>query len=333
MYGLNLHEVFDSVDNRLISIVVPVYNEAESIEQLVEEIRQVADRNQLRFQIVFVDDGSTDHSWSKICALAERDRTIGGIRFRANAGKAAALMAGFAAAAGDLVFMMDADLQDPPEEIPRFLETMDAGFDVVTGWKRRRLDPWHKVYPSRIFNKLIGWLTGVKMHDHVCGFKCFRREVLEHIRIHGDQHRFLCVLAAVKGFRVTEIATLHRPRKFGVGKYGVSRFAKGFLDLLAVWLMTRFAHRPQHLLGVAGLATMVVMGIGAVLYLGKGWLIPLLGMLVVVPGLILMALGLIAELLVAARPVTDLYTISERVGWPAAVNALDAADKYKETLA
>lgn len=333
MYELNLHEVGESVDSRLISIVVPVYNEADSIEQLVEEIRQVVDRHKLRIQVVFVDDGSTDHSWSKICALAEKDRSIGGIRFRANAGKAAALMAGFTAAPGDLVFMMDADLQDPPEEIPRFIETMEAGFDVVTGWKRHRLDPWHKVYPSRVFNKLIGWLTGVKMHDHVCGFKCFRREVLEHIRIHGDQHRFLCVLAAFKGFRVTEIATLHRPRRFGVGKYGFSRFAKGFLDLLAVWLMTRFAHRPQHLIGVAGLATMAVMAAGALLYLATGWSAPLLGMWVLAPGLVLVAFGLMAELLVAARPVTELYTICARVGWPAAANAFDAADKYKETLA
>lgn len=314
------------MDSRLISFVVPVYNEADSIEQLVEEIRQVVDRNKLRIQIVFVDDGSTDRSWDKICALAEQGRGIGGLRFRKNSGKAAALMAGFAAAAGDLVFMMDADLQDPPEEIPRFLDTIDAGFDVVTGWKRRRLDPWHKVYPSRIFNKLIGWLTEVKMHDHVCGFKCFRREVIEQIRIHGDQHRFLCVLSAAKGFRVTEIATMHRPRKFGIGKYGVSRFAKGFLDLLAVWLMTRFAHRPQHLIGVAGLATVAAMALGAIMYLATGCLTPLLGMLVLVPGLILVALGLIAEILVTTRPVTEYYSICERVGWPAATETVETVE-------
>ena len=149
------------MESRLISIVVPVYNEADSLGILANEIREVAIQNALRVQVVFVDDGSSDGSWSKIASLAEQNPNIGGLRFQVNAGKAAALMAGFGAARGELVFMMDADLQDPPQEIPRFIEAIDSGFDVVTGWKRKRYDPWHKVYPSRVFNKMIGWLTGV----------------------------------------------------------------------------------------------------------------------------------------------------------------------------
>jgi glycosyltransferase involved in cell wall biosynthesis len=299
---------------RLISIVVPVYNEQDSLHTLAQEIFTVADVNGYPVQIVFVDDGSRDASWSRIVELAQADPRIGGLRFRRNYGKAAALMAGFAVAEGDPVFMMDADLQDPPVEIPRFLAKLDEGWDVVSGWKQRRYDPWHKVYPSRIFNRMIGWLTGVRLHDHVCGFKCFRRQVLREIRIHGEFHRFLGVFSAARGFRVTEIPTLHRARTTGVGKYGFTRFAKGFLDLLTVWVLTRYRWRPQHVIGVAGLFCIAAWllsylpGIGPIVS-------PLLG---VVPGLILIAIGLVAELVAATRPAEELYTVSERVGWCAA---------------
>src|SRR5205807_6905051 len=167
--------------------------------------------------------------------------------------KAAALSAGFEAARGDCVVTLDADLQDDPRAIPRLLAEIDKGLDCVSGWKQVRHDPWHKVLPSRVFNWLVGVLTGVKLHDHNCGMKCYRREVLAEVRLYGERHRFVPVLAAARGFRVGEIAINHRPRKFGRSKYGVRRFAKGFLDLLTVSFLTGYGQRPQHVLGGAGL--------------------------------------------------------------------------------
>jgi len=286
---------------RLMSVVIPVFNEQDSLETLAREIRQVANTNHYDVEVVFVDDGSTDESWPTIRRLAEGDSSIGGLRFRRNKGKAAALMAGFAASRGELVFTMDADLQDPPEEMPRLVEKIDAGFDVVSGWKHHRLDPWHKVYPSRVFNKMIGLLTSVHLHDHVCGLKCYRRKVIADLSIYGELHRFLAVFAAHKGHRVSEIPTLHRPRTTGVGKYGFSRFAKGFLDLLTVTMLTRFRWRPQHLIGTVGLLIMLA------------WLFTPL--LVIWSGCTLIAIGLVAELIIAEHPRANLYEITERAGW------------------
>lgn len=299
---------------RSVGIVVPVYNEQDSLDTLVREIREVAAAQDYDVRLLFVDDGSTDASWSRIKTLAEADPAIGGLRFRRNEGKAAALMAGFAATRGDVVFTMDADLQDPPQEMPRLLERLDQGFDVVSGYKQRRLDPWHKVYPSRVFNRIIGLLTGVHLHDHVCGLKVYRRKVLPDLRIYGELHRFLGVLAAAHGHRVTEIPTLHRPRTSGVGKYGFSRFAKGFLDLITVLTLTRFRWRPQHLIGVIGL--WVVVG-GSLVALGSLVLPSRVLPALIVPllGLLLIAVGLVAELIVAERPLGSLYEIAERAGW------------------
>lgn len=309
------------MDSRRISIVVPVYNEEESIETLLREIREVSGPHDWTVEVVFVDDGSDDESWAQIAALSEADPLVGGLRFQKNAGKAAALMAGFAAARGDLVFMMDADLQDPPVEMHRFVDMIDAGWDVVSGWKKIRHDPWHKVYPSHVFNRLISRLTGVRLHDHVCGFKCLRREVLPHLRLYGEFHRFVGVLAAGKGFKVTEIPTLHRPRTTGVGKYGFARFAKGFVDLLSVVLLTRFGWRPQHLIGVAGLWLIVL----SLLLVVLNWcLCGVMGRIVapiitlvaaIVPGLILIAIGLTAQLVIAQRPADEQYIIADRAGW------------------
>jgi glycosyltransferase involved in cell wall biosynthesis len=299
------------MQQRLISVVVPVYNEQDSLHALTREILSVAADNALSVQIVFVDDGSQDSSWTKIIDLTRTSTAIGGLRFRHNSGKAAALMAGFAVAQGDLVFMMDADLQDPPLEIPRFIEGIGVGWDVVSGWKQHRFDPWHKVYPSRVFNWLVSRLTGVHLHDHVCGFKCFRREVLREISIHGELHRFLGVLAAAKGFQVTEIPTLHRPRTTGVSKYGFTRFFKGFLDLLTVWMLTRYRWRPQHIIGTAGLVYLALWLLSWIPLLGRFLAIPL-GL---APAFILIAIGLAAEMIVASRPIAGLYTVVEKVGW------------------
>ena len=222
--------------------------------------------------IIFVDDGSTDESWETICRLAAGDSRVRGMRFRRNFGKAAALIAGFQACRGELIMTLDADLQDDPREIPRFLAEMGKQLDVVSGWKKVRHDPWHKVGPSRVFNRMVSWLTDVNLHDHNCGMKCYRREIFREVRLYGELHRFVPVLAAARGFKVGELPIEHRPRKFGHSKYGVRRFIKGFLDLLTVKFLTGFGHRPQHMLGTVGLLCFFGGGLGMI-YLALYWLV------------------------------------------------------------
>jgi len=246
-----------------LSLVIPLYNEAESLEQLHREICAVAQENQYDIEIMFVDDGSTDQSWSVVEKIAAEDSRVRGIQFRRNFGKAAALQAGFNAVKGDIVMTLDADLQDDPKEIPDFLRQLETGLDVVSGWKQRRHDPWHKVFPSRVFNGMVSFMTGVKLHDHNCGMKCYRREVLDEVALYGERHRFIPVLAAARGYKAGEKVIAHRVRQFGHSKYGFARFAKGFLDLLTVWFQTRYGQRPQHLLGTVGL---IIIAIGIIGY-------------------------------------------------------------------
>ena len=256
----------------MLSAVVPVLNEAESVAALHAELSAVARDNGYELEIVFVDDGSTDASWAEIERLAAADERVQGIRFRRNFGKAAALSAGFAAARGEIVFTLDADLQDDPREIPRFLAELNKGLDCISGWKQRRYDPWHKVWPSRVFNWLVGQMTGVKLHDHNCGFKAYRREIFDEVRLYGELHRFVPVLAAARGWKVGEIVVNHRARKFGKSKYGVTRIVKGFLDLLTVYFLTGFEQRPQHLLGTLGILSFAV-GLLGLLYLSVTWVL------------------------------------------------------------
>ncbi len=254
----------------MISVVIPVYDEVGALDQLHRELSDVAAQRGYDLQIVVVDDGSRDGSWHAIERLAARDPRVLGIRFRRNFGKAAALSAGFDAAAGDVIVTIDADLQDSPAEIPKLLAKLDQGFDVVSGWKLDRQDPWHKRWASKAFNYLVGKLTGVRLHDHNCGLKCFRRDVIHEIRLYGELHRFVPVLAAARGFRVGETAVEHRPREFGYSKYGWSRIPKGLLDLLTVQFITRFGQRPQHWLGSAGLVSLLA-GLGGMAYLAVIW--------------------------------------------------------------
>ena len=250
----------------MLSIIVPVLNEHESLSQLLSEIVRTGERHNVELEVIFVDDGSRDGSWETIKQLSEQNDRVSGIRFRRNFGKAAALTAGMRAARGELILMMDADLQDDPAEIPNFLSKLNEGFDVVNGWKQRRLDPWHKVFPSRVFNWMISRLTGLKLHDHNCGLKLFRADVAREITIYGELHRFIPVLAHARGFRVAEISVHHRERQFGHSKYGVRRFLRGFLDLLTVKFLTGFGQSPQHMLGAIGL---MFLGAG---FLGLGYL-------------------------------------------------------------
>ena len=253
-----------------LSIVIPVYNEEESLAELFRQTSAVLASESLDAEILFVDDGSTDGSWREIESLAAADARVSGIRFRRNFGKAAALDAGFQAASGDTVITLDADLQDDPAEIPGFLEILAGGKDVVSGWKKIRHDPWHKVIPSRIFNAMVSGLTGVKLHDHNCGMKAYRREIFDEVTLYGEMHRFIPVLAAARGYRVGEKVIAHRRREHGRSKYGVNRFIKGFLDLLTVKFITGYGRRPAHPLGTFGL---IAFGVGGamLLFLAARW--------------------------------------------------------------
>jgi dolichol-phosphate mannosyltransferase len=242
-----------------------VKDEESTLQELYDKISDQASRLTACWEIIFVDDGSTDKSWRTILKLAAEDvEHVKAIRFRRNVGKADALAAGWNKVRGDMVFTMDGDLQDDPEEIPRFLEKMKEGFDVVTGWKRTRHDPWHKVLPSRVFNLLISLINGVHLHDHNCGFKCYRREVLQSLPMYGEMHRMVPSLAAMRGFRTAEIPIKHHPRRYGRSKYGFSRFLRGFLDMWTVHFLSNFRQRPMHLMG--GISALM-LGCGCVLAL------------------------------------------------------------------
>ena len=248
--------------NRLISFVIPIKDEEATIEKLVEGIREHLPEK-CDLEVILIDDGSSDASWSKIEHLTTaRPHEIRGIRFRHNAGKAVSLATGFAVARGSIIFTMDADLQDDPKEIPRFLSKLDEGFDLVSGWKRVRHDPWHKVLPSRVFNLLASYSAGVKLHDHNCGFKCYRDAVVRKLTLYGELHRVIPGLASMHGFRCTEIEVLHHPRKSGVSKYGLERILRGLGDLSTTSFLRRYRQRPSHLFNlIAGLQFAVAVSI------------------------------------------------------------------------
>ncbi|MDR3108315.1 MAG: glycosyltransferase family 2 protein [Planctomycetaceae bacterium] len=315
----------------MLSIVIPVYNEEESLVELHREICEVAEQNGYEVEIVFVDDGSNDRSWAVISELAAADKRVNGIQFRRNFGKAAALNAGFEAANGEIVMTMDADLQDDPHEIPEFLAMMETDYDVVSGWKQVRHDPWHKVIPSRFFNGMVSYMTGVKLHDHNCGMKCYRREIFDEVTLYGELHRFVPVLAAARGYRVGEKVVAHRARQFGHSKYGFTRFVKGFLDLLTVWFITGYGQRPQHLIGTFGL---IASFIGAVMLtcLAAAWggsrifcepnnfvylsdrPVVLYSVALLLLGSQLLSIGFIAELLVAYQNrTTKWYSVKTKI--------------------
>jgi glycosyltransferase involved in cell wall biosynthesis len=322
----------------VISIVIPVFNERDSLPQLYAEIGEVARAERFSLEVLFVDDGSRDGSWEVIRDLARTHADVHGIRFRRNFGKASALSAGFRAAHGEIICTLDADLQDDPREIPHFLRALegegDKGekLDVISGWKRLRLDPWHKVWPSWVFNLMVSWVTGVHLHDHNCGMKAYRAEVFREIRLYGELHRFIPVLAAARGFRVGELVINHRPRKFGHSKYGVRRFLKGFLDLLTVKFLTGFSQRPQHLLGGVGLFSFFIGNLGLV-YLAITWILrlwypedylplhqrPLLiySLAALLLGAQMMTIGFLAELVIAYQGRDeDTYSIAEKTTPP-----------------
>ena len=311
----------------MISIIIPAYDEEESLAILYREIEAVARQQSLDIEVLFIDDGSRDQSWAVISKLAKEHGSVRGVRLRRNFGKAAALSAGLEAARGAVILTMDADLQDDPHEIPAFLAQINLGFDVVSGWKRVRHDPWHKVLPSRVFNFMVSWLTGVYLHDHNCGMKCCQANVFREIRLYGELHRFIPVLAAARGFKVGELVIQHRRRAFGRSKYGFRRFAKGFLDLLTVKFLTGFGERPSHALGGAGLFCFA-LGFAGMAYLAATWIVnafspgaflplhdrPLLlySVAALLMGAQMMSMGFLAEMVTAYQGRADTFSIAER---------------------
>jgi glycosyltransferase involved in cell wall biosynthesis len=289
----------------VLSVVVPVYNEERSVELLYDEIASALDPLERAWEVVFVDDGSSDGSLAALTRLHARTPNVRVVRLRRNFGKAAALAAGFGQAGGDVIVTIDADGQDDPAEIPRLIAKLDEGFDLVSGWKTRRRDPWRRRLLSRVFNAVTGWISGVHLHDMNCGLKAYRAEVVKGLALYGELHRFLPVLAHERGYRVAELPVNHRPREHGRSRYGLERYLRGFFDLITVTFMGRYRHRPLHLFGGLGLA---LGGIGVLvcLYLTVLWLSgsaighrPLLtlGVLLVVVGMQFLSLGLIGEMI------------------------------------
>jgi len=288
----------------VISVVVPVRDEEHTVDALHEQLVAALEGRGEQWETVFVDDGSRDGTHAALVRLHDRAENVKVVRLRRNAGKAAALDAGFREAEGAIVVTIDGDLQDDPAEIPRLLAKLDEGFDLVTGWKARRNDPVARRVLSRVFNSVTGRLAGLRLHDMNCGLKAFRAEVARELDLYGELHRFIPVLAHDLGFRVTEIAVNHRPREHGRSRYGMERYFRGFLDLLTVTFMSRYRHRPLHLFGGLGLLLSSVGG-AILVYLtvvkltgeaiGRRPLL-LLGVLLVVVGIQFLSLGLLSEL-------------------------------------
>jgi glycosyltransferase involved in cell wall biosynthesis len=289
----------------VISVVVPVHNEERSIGLLHEELQAALDALGEEWEAVYVDDGSTDESFSGLTRLHAREDNVRVVRLRRNFGKAAALAAGFAQAAGERVVTIDGDLQDDPSEIPQLLAKLEEGFDVVSGWKTRRRDPLSRRLPSKLFNWVAGWMSGLRLHDMNCGLKAYRAEVVHNLVLYGELHRFIPVLAHEQGYRIAELPVNHRPREHGRSRYGMERYLRGFLDLLTVSFMGRYRHRPLHLFGGLGL---LLGGSGVVLLIyltivkltghaiGQRPLLTL-GVLLVVVGMQFFTLGLISEMI------------------------------------
>ncbi|MCA9437993.1 MAG: glycosyltransferase family 2 protein [Candidatus Omnitrophica bacterium] len=308
-----------------ISIVIPAHNEEENLDQLRANLVSSLEPLNKSFEVIFIDDGSSDSTYAKMAKFSREDPRFKGIRMRKNVGKASALAAGFDAATGDIVFTMDADNQDDPSEIPRFLEKLEEGHDLVSGWKRTRHDPSQRVIASRIFNGAIRFISRVPLHDFNCGFKAYRAEVVKSLTLYGEWHRFIPVLAAHQGYRIAEIEVQHHPRVHGKSRYGWERYFRGFVDLLTILFLSQYSERPAHLFSGIGF---VLGGLGfvislylSILHFAQGTIsgkYPMLslGVLLMILGAQFFFTGLIAELFVSRNPPQRHRTaVSERVGF------------------
>lgn len=289
----------------LLSFVIPVLNEADSLKQLYHEIKTNLGTHEA--EIIFIDDGSTDASFQIMAELAANDKSVKVIKFRRNFGKAAALQKGFELATGEVVFTMDADLQDDPIEIPAFLAKLDEGFDLVSGWKKKRLDPLHKRLPSKLFNSVTAHTFKLKLKDYNCGFKAYRKTLVKELSLYGEMHRYIPALAHSLGYKVGEIPVQHRARQYGKSKYGIERYLRGFFDLMTVKMVTQYVKSPLYLFGRVGLLA-TLAGTLLTIYLAALKIfygMPLsnrpllfLGILMILGGLQFISLGLISELII-----------------------------------
>lgn len=304
-------------------MVVPLLNEEESLPELARQLEDVLQRYAPnKWDVLFIDDGSTDGSYREIEAIHGRNPRFKAVRFRRNYGKSAALGVGFAQVEGDVVITMDADLQDDPQEIPALITKLEEGYDLVSGWKRKRHDPWHKTVPSKLFNVVTSMMSGVKLHDFNCGLKAYRRDVVKTVQVYGEMHRYIPALAYWEGFKVTEIPVQHHERKFGVSKFGMSRFLKGFLDLLTVMFTTRYVKRPLHFFGAVG-TLFALVGFVTDAWLAVEWFLgrtslsnrplALFGVAMIIVGVQLISIGLIGELIVKQHQEHERYSIQERL--------------------
>jgi glycosyltransferase involved in cell wall biosynthesis len=303
-----------------LSVVIPLFNEEESLKELHQQLRWTLGRMNLRYEILFVDDGSTDRSFQVLRDLKRTDKHIKVIRFRRNYGKSAALSVGFEKAQGNIVVTLDADLQDDPAEIPSLKKRIDDGLDLVSGWKKKRKDPISKTLPSRFFNFVTARLTGIRIHDFNCGLKAYRREVVKTVKVYGELHRYVPVLAHWEGFKVGEVVVQHRPRKYGKTKFGIGRFWRGFLDLLTALFTTRYLRSPLHLFGFWGIVA-VCAGVGIDGWLAVEWYLgrtslgnrPLFlgGILCIIVGIQFISIGLLGEMISKTRAADTEYQIRD----------------------
>lgn len=304
-----------------ISVIVPLYNEEQSLMPLSLSIRDALDRMNSTYEVIFVDDGSTDNSLKVLKEIHRKNRRYKFISFRVNYGKSAALSVGFQHALGRIIVTMDADLQDDPNEIPRLIEKLESGYDLVNGWKRKRHDPISKTIPSKLFNLTTSVLTGLRLRDFNSGLKAYRREVVQDIKVYGEMHRFLPVLASWAGYRVAEIPVIHHPRKYGKTKFGMSRFWHGFLDLITVLFTTRYGKRPLHFFGGMGFVAFLagfIIDLELVLekLLWKTSIsnrpLFLVGVLLIIVGVQIVSIGLLGEM-VTRNNAKEEYVIKEKV--------------------
>jgi len=303
-----------------ISLVIPLFNEEESVTPLSHEIRKALSRINIDYEVIFVDDGSTDASLQKLKEITRTDNRFKYLSFRKNYGKSAALYEGFKASSGDAVVTLDADLQDDPHEIQNLLKKLESGYDLCSGWKKKRQDPFIKKISSKFFNFFTRIISGVKIHDFNCGLKAYRKEVVENVKVYGELHRYIPVLASWQGFSVTEMIVNHHPRRYGKTKFGMSRFFKGFVDLITVIFVTRYIKRPMHFFGFFG-AVSFLIGFIILGYLTILWIhgIPLsnrpmlfLGMLLIIVGAQLFAVGLLGEVIVHNSMDDREYVIKDK---------------------
>lgn len=304
-----------------ISIIVPAKNEEGSIKVLYEELVGALSPLRKAFEIIFIDDGSTDGTFSEIEKLRIKDKRIRAIKHRGNFGKSVALQNGFDRARGQVVITLDADLQDDPKEIPNFVKKISEGYDLVSGWKKKRNDPISKIIPSKVVNYLVGLMTGLKLHDINCGFKAYRKEALKNLNLYGDLYRFIPIFVHRQNYKVGEISVNHRARKFGKSKYGWRRFVSGWLDLLTVFFLVRYLRRPGHFFGTIGLVSFLsgfVIGLYiAYLRITTGTIqnrhpLLFLGMLLMIIGVQLISTGLLAEMIIFQRPKNDYSSAIEK---------------------